>query len=162
MATDAPRGILGRLLGWIAAAFGASARSMLQQPDVDKVPTLLFRPRTGGRPSVSTLELARNIDRARSHVLAARLRSVAVQNVPSALVRKRRSTCAPAGKVIPKQVPRVLKSYRKSAQPPVLSARHRILKLTTLRSANVKELTRVLAELRRSIASAVAPRTLAA
>jgi len=135
---------------------------MPQPPEADTVPTLLFRPRIGGRTPVSAVELARNIDRAQSHVLAARLRSVAVQNVPSSLVQKRRSTCAPAGKAIPKQVPRVLKTYRKSAQQPVLSARLRILKLTTLRPANVKELTRVLAEMRRGIASAVVPRTLAA
>lgn len=134
-------GWIGRLAGWLGRLFDRrpSVSNSSAEPAKPHVfQALLFRP-TGEtlRPNFAEL-----VDRARARMLSSRLKSVAAQNVPRSLAPKRRKIEAPRGKAIPKKAPRVLKSYRRQAPIETVSARARILKLTSLRPKNVIDLVR--------------------
>lgn len=132
-----------RFMGWLAGAIGfASGASSQDKPTA--VPILVFRPRAPSWSGLSDAELAKSVKEAGSRRFAARLRSVAVENCPSALAAKRGKTTPPAGKPIPKKVPRVLKSYRRSAPPRIISARQRSVDVTNAWRANVIELSKSL------------------
>lgn len=141
------------VLGWFADVFAVRSSEPSQKAaEAAAHVSVLFRPWSAGASyRTSRSQLSANIDNARARLLSARLKSVAVENVQSGRAPKRRPSTAPRGKSIPVSQPKVLKRYRTSAQPPVLSARLRILKLTTLRPTNVIELTRALKAMRRDV-----------
>lgn len=107
----AASGWVGRALAWLSQLVSdvpAAARSS----SLTVLP-LLFAPRppdphaplarekgVHARPAVATF------------AFAARLKSVAAQNVPKSLKAARRAVVPPAGKHVPKRQPRVLKSYK--------------------------------------------------
>lgn len=135
-------GWIGRLASWLDRLFDrrpsvSTAPVATAKPHVFQA--LLFRPT--GEPH-QTPRFSDLVDQARARMLASRLRSVAAQNVRCSLAPKRRKIEAPGGKAIPKKAPRVLKSYRRQAPIETVSARARILKLTSLRPKNVIDLVR--------------------
>lgn len=108
-------GVLARLIEWVRAAFQGAQALVAAPSSAGDLPSL-FVPRIAAARAalVIPVSLAPVMDFAatlRTFALAARLRSVATQNVRCSLKGRRRRRTAAAGKPIPKPVPRVLKRY---------------------------------------------------
>jgi hypothetical protein len=118
-------GLLTRLIQWVRMAFQA-AQTHVPAPKTagDKLAgdlPSLFTPRLAAvRAALAPVSLVPAIDFAatlRTFALAARLHSVATQNVRCSLKGRRKRRAAVAGKQIPKPVPRVLKRYSPGRLP---------------------------------------------
>jgi hypothetical protein len=138
-------GLFGRLLAWLKAPFRAGHdRSCALGTLSLTFPATLFLPRES---AVVKLRAACNENQNTSAIkpaarmFAARLATIAKQNVPKLLIGKRAGRCAPAGKAIPKRGPRVLKSYRRSHKPLQLAGEMRVLRQRT-RCAEVFDIRR--------------------
>jgi len=123
-------GLLTRLIQWVRTAFQA-AQTHVPAPKTagDKLAgdlPSLFTPRlAAARAALAPVSLVPAIDFAatlRTFALAARLHSVATQNVRCSLKGRRKRRAALAGKPLPKPAPRVLKRYS-SARVPAAPAR---------------------------------------
>lgn len=115
-------GLLARLVQWVRTAFQAAQTHAPTTKAVGDLPSL-FMPRVAAVPtpvSLAAASLAPVLDFAatlKTFALAARLRSVATQNVRCSLKGRRSRRAAAAGKPIPKPVPRVLKRYSPGRLP---------------------------------------------
>jgi hypothetical protein len=125
-------GLFGRIVAWLKAPFRAGhdrSRALGTLPFM--FPATLFLPR---EPAVVKLRAACNENqntiaiKPAARMFAARLATIAKQNVPKRLLGKRAGCCAPAGKAIPKRGPRVLKSYRRLHKPLQLAGEMRVLR----------------------------------
>jgi hypothetical protein len=118
MPIGAPRpGMLARFIQWVKTAF-QGAKTFVAAPIAAGDLPSLFAPRLAAvRAAWAPVSLASATDFAtnlRTFALAARLRSVATQNVRCSLKGPRRRAGWGGGKPLPKPVPRVLKRYSPS------------------------------------------------
>ena len=115
MPIGAPRPwLLARLIQWVKSAFQGAQTYVVAPIAAGELPSL-FAPRfttvcAAGMP-VSLAPVADFAATLRTFVLAARLRSVAKQNVRCSLKGPRKRRAGAAGKPLPKPAPRVLKRY---------------------------------------------------
>jgi hypothetical protein len=138
------RGFFGRLFALLREPFGLGRESSrLAGGWPSAFPATLFLPRE--RPAEKRLPQGNEnqiiIVGPVTRLLAARLATIAKQNAPKLLVGKRAGRCGPAGKAIPKRVPRVLKSYRRMSERPRLAGETRVLP-ERVRSAEILEMRR--------------------
>jgi hypothetical protein len=123
-------GLFDRFFAWLKASFRVGHDPSCAGSWPYAFPATLFLSREG---AVMNMRPACNENRATAaakpveRMLAARLATIAKQNAPKLLIGKRAGRCAPAGKAILKRVPRVLKSHRRSHQPPQLAGEMRVL-----------------------------------
>lgn len=117
-------GIVGRFFGWILRAL-TGAKTVRAAPDFAHFLPALFlvRPAPKLERVFGFFASDFSIASGRRWALAARLRSVARQNVPKVLKGARRRSTPPAGKPIPKKAPRVLKRYKQITGSVVLARR---------------------------------------
>jgi hypothetical protein len=118
-------GLLTRLIKWVTSAFQAGPPPVHASKPAGELPALFIPRLAADRAALTPSPLASVIDFAatlKTYALAARLRSVATQNVRCSLKGRGRRRAAAAGKPIPKPAPRVLKRYT-SARAPVAPTR---------------------------------------
>jgi hypothetical protein len=125
-------GLFGRIVSWLKAPFRAGHDRSCELGTLPYMfPATLFLPR---EHAVAKLRAACNENlntspmKPAARMLAARLATIAKQNVPKRLLGKRAGRCAPAGKAIPKRALRVLKSYRRLHKPVLLAGEMRVLR----------------------------------
>ncbi|WP_439542098.1 hypothetical protein [Hyphomicrobium sp.] len=140
-------GVLARLIEWVRAAFQGAQAFVAAPASAGDLPSL-FIPRIAAARAalVVPVALAPVMDFAatlRTFALAARLRSVAMQNVRCSLKGRRRRRTATAGKPIPKPTPRVLKRYSPARAP--IAPQRRCGTGWTARSADVLALPEIAA-----------------
>lgn len=121
MPIGAPRpGMLARLIEWVKTAFQGAQTFVAAPIAAGDLPSL-FAPRLAAvRAALAPVSLAPVTDFAatlKTFALAARLRSVAKQNVRCSLKGPRRRLAGTAGKPLPKPAPRVLKRYSPPRAP---------------------------------------------
>lgn len=140
--------IFQRLFGWIARKLQAS-KVARPAPDLSYFLPALFVKRSPFpvRPTVDAWDFA--AVSAWRWVLAARLKSIAAQNVPKSRRGPRRKAAPPAGKAIPKKAARVLKRYKQEAVSPVATTLRRAVSQPPLRPGNVVALASVPKQARR-------------
>jgi hypothetical protein len=166
MSIALPRpGAVERFLGWISSVawFQSSPVQVTMQartlPEARFELPMLFavRASSAGKPQPAT---DFSVPRVRSWAFAARLKSVAVENVPRSLKAPRRKAGPPAGKALPKKSPRVLKCYKPGTGVPETAPWLRSAKLKPRGPAVVISL--VTAGCERTAARGAAPDRLAA